>query len=117
MQNVAEQGLGGGEGMGYERTDWENDSGGGDTERERGRGTCDGVNGRSGTGGLEGLFIFTFVEGFELDATREVGFFLTGEAGGGDGGSRSSAGLSWTFGSPACGPLKFRIDEKCSQSW
>jgi hypothetical protein len=52
----------------------------------------------------------TFDSGFDL-ARDEGGFFFAG-----DGTTASdSVGSSPTFGRPVCGPLKFRIDEKCSQ--
>jgi len=92
----------------------------GDGERDIGRGICVGV-------GTMVSSIFTFMlanwpflerlrvtldSGFPL-ARDEGGFFLTG-----DGTTASeSTGSSQTFGRPVCGPLKLRIDEKCSQSW
>lgn len=91
----------------------------GDGERDIGRGICVGV-------GTIVSSIFTFVlanwpfldrlrvtldSGFAL-ARDEGGFFFTG-----DGTIASEwAGSSQTFGRPVCGPLKLRIDEKCSQS-
>jgi hypothetical protein len=41
---------------------------------------------------------------------RAVDFNLIG------GKMSESAGVSTTQGGPECGPLRFRIDEKCSQS-
>ena len=43
----------------------------------------------------------------------EGGFFETGE----EGAYASGAGASTTFGSPVCGPRRFLMEEKCSQSW
>ena len=36
-----------------------------------------------------------------------------------DGGASTTAGggVSLTWGKPACGPRRLRIEEKCSQSW
>lgn len=69
-------------------------SGGGDTERERGRGTCDGDKGRSGTEDFDGRLIFTFDEGLEVETTLDEGFFFTGDTAGGGVVSTSSIGVS-----------------------
>lgn len=52
-----------------------------------------------------------FGSGFDLGFAREAGLIL-----GGEGGISASAGISTTDGNPECGPRKFRIEEKCSQS-
>ena len=92
----------------------------GDGERDIGRGICVGV-------GTVVSSIFTFMlvnwpflerlrvtldSGFDF-ARDEGGFFFTGDC------TIASEwrGSSQTFGRPVCGPLKLRIDEKCSQSW
>lgn len=106
-------------------------SGSGDTDRETGSGTWDGVRGivgpraaaaaaADGDGfSVDARLIFTFEPVFAT--TFDAGFFLAGDTGTETGepssSSSSSTGVSWTLGSPACGPLKFRMDEKCSQSW
>lgn len=92
----------------------------GDGERDMGRGICVGV----GTM-VSSIFAFVlanwpFLE--RLSVTLDSGFALARDEDGfffaGDGTIASeSAGSSHTFGSPVCGPLKLRIDEKCSQSW
>jgi hypothetical protein len=116
------EGLGGLAGTGYDRKERDDDaSGRGDTERERGRGTWDGVR-EAAADKAEGLrvrLVCAFVG--LLATTLDAGFFRAGDTGTGAGSSSSSSssanGVSCTFGSPACGPFKFRIDEKCSQSW
>ena len=93
----------------------------GDTDREEGSGTCDGVKRAVACeivldGLSEERLTFAFVALFAT--TLDGGFLRTGdEDSTGDGGSSSSAGASCTLGSPACGPFRLRIDEKCSQSW
>ena len=85
----------------------------GDEERDKGSGICAGVDGASSGFDLivTGLFL-TIILGADLALVRDIGFFLAGEAAGG----AASAGSSQTSGRPVCGPLKFRIEEKCSQS-
>lgn len=92
----------------------------GEGERESGSGTCVGADGVG-----EVAVIFT---GFETDlrslrlvgvVTLEgclVGGFCFPLWGGGEGGPESPE-RSTTFGIPVWGPLRLRIDEKCSQSW
>lgn len=53
----------------------------------------------------------TGVEGDSFSLTLGIAFLASGAAGGTD-----CAGASRTSGSPVCGPLRLRMDEKCSQS-
>jgi len=79
----------------------------GEGERDNGSGTC--------TGAAVDLTIealFSTILGPALGLVRDTGFFLAGEGVGGT----ASAGSSQTSGRSVCGPLKFRIEEKCSQS-
>lgn len=88
--------------------------GNGETERDTGRGICDGVCGSDAFARESAATLpFAFESGFPF--TFDSGFFL-GSAG--DGGLDSSwTGVSTTLGKPVCGPRELRIDEKCSQSW
>lgn len=86
----------------------------GEGERDMGSGICAGVGGAFSRFDLIlsiGLFFSITLEP-DLALVRDTGFFLVGEGVGGT----ASAGSSQTSGRPACGPLKFRIEEKCSQS-
>jgi hypothetical protein len=86
----------------------------GEGERDMGSGTWAGVGGVFSRFDLIlaiGLFLGKIL-GSDLALLRVTSFFLAGEATGGT----ESAGSSQTSGRPACGPLKFRIEEKCSQS-
>lgn len=73
-------------------------------EREEGSGTSD--------GGMDLDWGFD-VEGelFDESFSRILGTF------GGDGGGWGYGGFSCTAGRPVCGPLRLRMEEKCSQSW
>lgn len=92
----------------------------GDGERDIGRGISVGVGTVLSSVFTLVLTNWPFLErlrvtldsGFAL-ARDEGGFFFTG----GTITASESAGNSRTFGRPVCGPLKLRIDEKCSQSW
>lgn len=86
----------------------------GDGEREPGRGIWEGVGGSMGSSvDTVGLFLDV-----RFDATLEsvfvfarvVAFTFIGDE------AYDSAGVSTTQGKPECGPLRFLIDEKCSQS-
>lgn len=94
----------------------------GEAERERGRGISVGEGaGRPGE-------VRAVVGGFDTDlrSLRVVGVvtledclevdFCFDFCGMGEGGPESPD-RSITLGIPVCGPLRFRIDEKCSQSW
>jgi hypothetical protein len=114
-------------------------SDGGEADRELGRGMSAGIGGapaitavdeeadgrctrelrrgrESGFGaetGTEG----SLVAEAELARARALLFGLEeGLEGGGRSCGNMSAGSSHTFGKPECGPRRFRIDEKCSQS-
>lgn len=89
-------------------------------ERDSGRGTRDGVKtAGSEADGFNSRLLLGFKE-TGLDDALESGFFLTGDAGADDNGLSSpdmpDTVTSCTLGRPACGPFKFRIEEKCSQS-
>jgi hypothetical protein len=84
----------------------------GEGDRDKGSGIYAGVGGTFSRFELMiGLFLSTIL-GAGLGLARDTGFFLAGEGGGG----AASAGSSQTSGRPVCGPLKFRMEEKCSQS-
>lgn len=94
----------------------------GEGERERGRGISAGARG-GGVGDMAAI-----LTGFcaDLRSLRLVGVvtledcleadFCLAFCGTGEGGPESPD-RSTTSGIPVCGPLRFRIDEKCSQSW
>ena len=94
----------------------------GEGERERGRGISVGAGG-GGVGEVAAIFT-----GFDADLRflRLVGVvafedclevaFCFPFCGTGEGGPESPE-RSTTLGTPACGPLRLRIEEKCSQSW
>lgn len=90
--------------------------GGGEGEVEIGNGICEGVDGSASSSVIDKTGASTFfgsraLVGFAL--TFDTGFLFDG---GGEDGSPSGAGISDTFGRPVCGPRRFLIDEKCSQS-
>ena len=91
----------------------------GEGERERGRGISAGAGG-GGVGEAAAMFTGVDLRSLRLVAVAfrgwlEAGFCLAfwgiGE------GAPVSPERSTTFGIPVCGPLRLRIDEKCSQSW
>ena len=101
-------------------------SGEGEGERDAGSGICEGVGGSSrvllklkvkdddgGIMGVGGVRVVTI--GLVLPFAFDFGLGFFGRGGvvadSGDG------SISETCGRPACGPLRFRIEEKCSQSW
>ena len=96
--------------------------GGGEGEAEPGSGIWAGVRrpeSPPSAGGTEDLMEACFFDGLaDLvfafdDAGFDTGFFETGDGGQ----DPSGAGASMTSGNPVCGPLRFLIEEKCSQSW
>lgn len=105
--------IGAGDGTGDAR------EGNGETERDTGRGICDGVCGSDASAwASEATLPFALNSGFVFDVgfvfAFDIGFFASTGEGDPD---ASGAGVSTTFGRPVCGPRKLRIDEKCSQSW
>lgn len=84
-------------------------------EREDGRGICEGVAVPvpvvvEAGGGARAVPV-CFDNFLGLKAYADLSFFgICGEGG-------SEAGVSETFGRPECGPRRFRMEEKCSQSW
>lgn len=105
--------VGAGDGTGDAR------EGNGETERDTGRGICDGVCGSDASAWASAATLpFALDSGFVLDSsfvfTFDTGFFTGTGEGGVD---AAGAGVSMTLGRPECGPRRFRIDEKCSQSW
>ena len=90
----------------------------GEGERDRGRGMSAGADG--GGVGETAAIITAFdalrlVELVALGGCLGAGFCLP-LWGAGEGGPESPE-RSTALGIPVCGPLRFRIDEKCSQSW
>ena len=99
-------------------------SAGGDGERDMGKGTCEGVRGSGAASWICVARLRTrfdsglrFTLGLPTSRTDAPGLFLIGDMGDGGESLSSGAGDSTTFGSPACGPRRLRMDEKCSQSW
>lgn len=80
--------------------DWDDRSSGvGEIDRERGRGTWDGVTGSdvSASRGLTLILDVGLVDG--LDRARDAGFFRTGDVGTEED-SPPGIGVSFTFGKP-----------------
>jgi hypothetical protein len=121
-------GYGTGEGDRDDKADME---GVGDEDRELGSGTARGSNpcfgedeekdlddddGDLGEASLDGD-----AWGPSLSLTRFTLYFWSCFDGGGEGNDAASvevgAGASSTHGNPVCGPLRLRMEEKCSQSW
>jgi hypothetical protein len=87
----------------------------GEGEREPGRGIWEGVGGATIQLMREGLFLglcFASALLATFDLAFAIDFFGVGRVGG----ESVSTTTSTTCGRPTCGPLRFRIDEKCSQS-
>ena len=121
-----------------ESDDRDNDTGSREISRERGRGTCVGSSAAHGSssssssstsritadvGPLTGDGAETFNFNLTFCVFRSLSFsflscsrafFGVSGAMGREGGT---AGVSDTFGRPEWGPLRLRIEEKCSQSW
>lgn len=91
----------------------------GEGDREEGSGTWEGVDGNGARFSSTAIPVLAFLKArfeaglYSLDLPLDAGFFNSG-----DGGAQSSsgAGVSFMFGSPLWGPLRLRIEEKCSQS-
>ena len=119
-----------------ESDDRDNDTGSRDISRERGRGTCVGSSAAQGSsssssstsritadvGPLTGDGAETFNFNLTFCVFRSFSFsflscsrafFGVSGAMGSEGGT---AGVSDTFGRPEWGPLRLRIEEKCTQS-
>ncbi len=93
------------------------EDGGGDGEAEPGKGIWEGVRGvesSASTRADTAVFFVSRLGGFTGFAFAfESGFLDTGE----EGKDASGAGSSTMLGRPECGPLRFLMEEKCSQSW
>lgn len=109
-----------GYGGGVVSDDGGSDESTGEGERERGRGISVGTDGVgevavTSAGFGVGLRSLRLVGVATLEGCL-VGGFCFPLWGAGEGGPESPDRSS-TLGIPVCGPLRLRMDEKCSQSW